>query len=205
MRDENTDTQRGSDLLVCRSLGFLASTHYNQIHQNSLVLVKQTPSHGDAKEHFWTSKHNSHSIFKRQTLPIETRTCSLLSRMMRWVLVSWVPPGAPTVIHLATLQHKCVSFQGLGELLSKHRCVVEDADMQRSNSRQIHAPRRLPASEDQPSFQLDPLDVELAAGAALLEGSSPILGRGALLLPLPQYGMFMNILWATWPRAALWN
>lgn len=117
--------------------------------------------------------------------------------MMRWVLVSWVPPGAPTVIHLATLQHKCVSFQGLGELLSKHRCVVEDADMQRSNSTQIHAPRRLPASEDQPSFQLDPLDVELAAGAALLEGSSPILGRGALLLPLPQYGMFMNILWAT--------
>ncbi|MXQ84797.1 hypothetical protein E5288_WYG016680 [Bos mutus] len=83
-------------------------------------------------------------------------------------------------------KHKCVSFQGLGELLSKRRCVVEDADMQRSNSTQIHTPRRLPASEDQPSFQLDPLDVELAAGAALLEGSSPILGRGASPSPLPQ-------------------
>ena len=176
------------EVLTCLSIGPLVFWHQH-------ITIRSTKTHWSWsnkpqamemwKEHFWTSKHNSHSIFKRQALPIETRTCSLLSRMMRWVLVSWVAPGAPTVIHLATLQHKCVSFQGLRELLSKHRCVAEDADMQSSNSTQLHAPRRLPTSEDQPSFQLDPLDVELAARAALLEGSSPILGTGASPPPRP--------------------
>ena len=40
-----------------------------------------------------------------------------------------VPPRAPTVIHLATSQCTRVHFQGLGDLLNKHRCVFKDADM----------------------------------------------------------------------------
>lgn len=116
------------EVLTCLSVGPLVFWHQH-------ITIRSTKTHWAwsnkpqamerRKEHFWTSKHNLHSIFKRQALPTETRTCSLLSRMMRWVLVSWFPPGAPTVIHLATLQHKCVSFQGLGELLSKHRCVLK--------------------------------------------------------------------------------
>ena len=176
------------EVLTCLSVGPLVFWHQH-------ITIRFTKTHWSwsnkpqvmemRKEHFWTSKHNSHSTFKRQALPIETRTCSLLSRMMRWILVSWVLPGAPTVIHLATSQHKCVSFQGLGELLSKHRCVVEDADMQRSKSTRILAPRRLSAMKTGPVSNWSPLMWSRQPGLPYRKAAPGPWGGGASPPPPP--------------------
>ena len=177
------------EVLTCLSVGPLVFWHQH-------ITIRFTKTHWSwsnkpqamemRKEHFWTS--NSHSTFKRQALPIETRRCSLLSRMMRRVLVSWVLPGAPTVIHLATLQHKCVSFQGLGELLSKHRCVVEDADMQRSKSTRILAPRRLSAVRTGPVSNWTPLMWSRQPGLPYRKAAPWPWGGAHRHRPLPQYG-----------------
>ena len=57
-------------------------------------------------------------------------------------------------------------------------------------------PKEAVSREDRPSFHLDPPDVEPAARAALSEGSSLTLGRGASPPPPPPVRMFVNILWA---------
>lgn len=79
-------------------------------------------------------------------------------------------------------------FQDLRALKQAQVCF-EDADMQRSNSTQIQALRRLPASEDRPVSSWTPWRGAVPAGRLGLEGSSLILG-GALPQPLPSTGFY---------------